>query len=280
MDNLMSEAAAKNFEKMCWDIDDTIETLKREGVVILNKVLALDECARYRGRLEQQLIERRTGDSYCGNETNQVLDNYFMTDPELLGLLYQDITDKVMRRMIDDDYVLISPSARNRRIIENTKFGIKTSGVGWHTDSRYVGGQGIKPSLCYMSILAIDPFELKNGATHYVPRSHLLYKRPQDRDEDLDFESMLMPAGAMAIIDTALWHRVGDATTKSRWGVFNTFGPWFMKPYHRFHEMFDQEQMDGFPTIIRQLLHWDSIPPKHHDESMVTLRRVRKLLNM
>jgi len=183
-----------------------------------------------------------------------------------------------MRRMIDDDYMLISPSARNRRLIKDASFGRKTSGVGWHTDSRFIGGEGIKPSLCYMSILAIDQFDVTNGATHYIPRSHLLYRRPDDRDADLDFEFMTMPRGTMAIIDTALWHRIGEATTSSRWGVFNTYGPWFMKPYHRFHDMFSAEQMENFSPITRQLLHWDAVPPKHHDESMVTLRRVHDRL--
>lgn len=263
---------------MQFDVDALVATLKADGLVVLNDVLPQGECSEYRERLDRQLEARIAAGSYCGNETNQVLDNYFLTDTGLLDLLYQDVTDRVMRRVIDDDYVLISPSARNRRTMGDRSFGKKTSGVGWHTDARYVGGEGIKPSLCYMSILCVDEFTRANGATHYIPRSHLRYQRPTDRDALLDFEYMLVPRGGMVILDTALWHRVGEPTSGSRWGVFNTYGPWFVKPYHRFHEMFPREQSDRFPPIIRQLLHLDSVPPRDHDESMITLRRVRERL--
>lgn len=276
----IAETVSASHRNDDWDVDAIVDELKSEGVVILKDVLSPEECNHYRAKLDRQLEERRASGSYCGNETNQVLDNYFMTDPELLDLLYQDVTDQVMRRMIDDDYVLISPSARNRRLMANADFGKKTSGVGWHTDSRFIGGKGIQPSLCYMTILCVDEFGKDNGATHYLPASHLRYQRPPDRDAEFDFEYILVPRGGMVIFDTALWHRVGDPTTQSRWGVFNTYGPWFMKPYHRFNEMFSPEQLAGFPPIIRQLLHVDSQPPRDHDESMVTLRRVRERLGI
>lgn len=270
----ISEVTSQSAQAQPLDVDAIVKALKSEGIVILENVLSHRECDSYRGALERQLADRRAKGSYCGNETNQVIDNYFMTDPALLDLLYQDVTDQVMRRMIDNDYVLISPSARNRRLMPE-RFGKKTSGVGWHTDARYMGGKGIQPSLCYMTTLCIDEFSKENGATHYVPGSHLRYERPKDRDAKLDYEYMLAPRGSMVIFDTALWHRVGDPTAQSRWGVFNTYGPWFIKPYHRFNEMFSAKQFASFPPIIRQLLHLDSQPPRDHDESMVTLRRVR-----
>lgn len=258
------------------DVNSLVADLHTEGVVVVRNVLSEEQCNFYRDRLDRQLEERIETSSYCGNETNQVLDNYFQTDQELLPLIYQELTDRVMRQMIDDDYVLISPSARNRRTLSGVEFGRKTSGIGWHTDSRFIqGGQGFRPSLCYMTILCVDAFTEENGATHYVPKSHLRYQRPTDRDADLDYEFLTAPLGAMVIFDTALWHRIGDGSAKSRWGVFNTYGPWFMKPYHRFDEMVSNTTLDEMPPVFRQLLHLDSLPPKDHNESMITLRRVR-----
>lgn len=258
-----------------YDVDVIVEGLQENGVVILQNLFSKEEAELYKERLNKQLDDRINKSEFCGNNTNQVLDNYFQNDHELLNLIYQEVTDKVMRRMIDDDYVLISPSARNRRLMQK-KFGRKTSGVGWHTDSRFIGGQGIRPSLCYMSIICLDEFGKNNGATHYVPNSHLRYMRPQDRDAEFPFEYMEAKQGDMVLFDTALWHRVGDASENSRWGVFNTYGPWFMKPYHRFNEMFLDEDVATFSPIIRQLLHFDARPPKDHNESMITLRRVRE----
>lgn len=260
-----------------YDADAIVKSLRENGVAILRNLLTEDEAQFYKKLLDDQLEARITNSEYCGNNQNQVLDNYFQSDHSLLDLIYQDITDQVMRKMIDDDYVLVSPSARNRRLM-NSEFGRKTSGIGWHTDSRFIGGQGIRPSLCYMSIICMDEFGKHNGATHYIPNSHLRYQRPEDRDADLKFDYMLANQGDMVLFDTALWHRIGEASEDSRWGVFNTYGPWFMKPYHRFNEMFSDAEAATLPPKIRQLLHFDALPPRDHNESMITLRRVRELV--
>jgi len=257
------------------DVDSVVSAIQNVGVVVVEGYFDDAFCDKYRAQLDAQLEERIATKSYCGNEENQVLDNYFMGHPELLDLLYQDLTDSVMRRLIDDDYVLISPSARNRRNMPDRSFGKRTSGHGWHTDSRFIGGgKGFNPSLCYMSIICVDGFTRTNGATHFIPKSHLRYERPSQRDAEVPFEYLEAPKGSLVIFDTALWHRIGPASEQSRWGVFNTYGPWFMKPYHRFLDMFAPEQVEGFSPVIRQLLHWDSWPPRDHDERMVTLRRV------
>lgn len=246
-----------------------------DGLVVLENVFDQEYCDKYKKILDDILSSRIDSNSYCGNNENQVLDNYFLDNHSLLNLIYQDITDKVMRLLIDDDYVLISPSARNRRILDIKQFGKPTSGHGWHTDSRFIqSGKGLNPSLCYMTIICIEDFGADNGATHYIPKSHSLYKRPEDRDADLEFEIISAKKGSLVIFDTALWHRIGPVSSKSRWGVFNTYGPWFMKPYHRFYDMFNQEESSKFPQIIRQLLHFNSITPLDHNERMATLRRV------
>ena len=246
-----------------------------DGLVVLENVFDQEYCDKYKQILDDVLSNRIDSNSYCGNNENQVLDNYFLDNHSLLNLIYQDITDKVMRLLIDDDYVLISPSARNRRILDIKQFGKPTSGHGWHTDSRFIqSGKGLNPSLCYMTIICIEDFGADNGATHYIPKSHSLYKRPEDRDADLEFEIISAKKGSLVIFDTALWHRVGPVSSKSRWGVFNTYGPWFMKPYHRFYDMFNQEESSKFPQIIRQLLHFNSITPLDHNERMATLRRI------
>lgn len=257
--------------------DHVTSTILEDGFVRIDGVLTRAACDSVRASLDHCLEARIANDHYWGNIENQVLDNYFVDDPDLVDLIYQPLTDAVMRRLIDDDYVLISPSARNRRLMGEGALERTTSGMGWHTDSRFIqGGQGFRPSLCYMTILMIDSFGAENGATHILPGSQKRYRRPEDRDADLPFDYLLGDVGAMVIFDTALWHRVGEPSRESRWGVFNTYGPWFMKPYHRFTELFSSEQVDSMSPIMRQLLHFDSTPPRDHNESMITLRRVRE----
>lgn len=258
------------------DVDAVVKELKSEGVVVVDGCISVNDCEEIKAKLDRVVAERIQNGIYCGTPSNPVLDNYFMDDNSLVKLIYQELTDSVMRLLIDDDYVLISPSARNRQLTALNTGSERVSGVGWHTDSRYIqGGMGVCPSLCYMSILCLDDFNEENGATEFLPRSHLKYVRPPNRKNIKGPKKVLEAAqGSIVFLDTGLWHRVGEAGIKSRWGVFNTYGPWFVKPYHQFSKMFTEDVLQTFDPLIRQLLHCDSTPPISHLERMATLRRV------
>ena len=259
-------------------IDRIISELRADGISVAEGVLSKSECAAYIRALEGILTERQRSGVFVGNERYQVIYNYFQGHPELFGLTYQDITDQVMSRMIDQDYVLISPSARNRQLRGAVNNARPTSGIGWHFDTRSIGHEAkpLRPSPIYFSVVALDDLTEKNGATFYIPGSHLQYTRPPDRSADLPSKVLEAKAGSIAFFDAALWHKVGEPSDLSRWAIFNMFGPWWMKPYFRFTEMFSPEQLASFPPKIRQLLHYDSTPPKDHTESTITLRRVRE----
>ena len=251
--------------------------LREQGITCVPGVLSKAECRNYVSNLEAILEERMNQGEFVGNERYQVIYNYFLGRPDMFGLMYQDTTDTIMTEIIDQDYVLVSPSARNRQIRTNMMRSVPTSGVGWHTDSRFIGKtpKMLRPTPIYFSVVALDDLSKDNGATFYIPASHQWYRRPENRDAELESLVLEAEAGSVIYFDAALWHRVGDPGVRSRWVIFNMFGPWFMKPYFRFHEMFSPAEMETFPPKIRQLLHWDSLPPKDHRELTITLRRVR-----
>lgn len=257
-----------------------VKKVREDGIAVVDNYFDVPECHAYVDKLEDIFADRYAKGIYCGNHEYQVIYNYFQGRPDMFRLLYQDLTDVVMRSLIDDDYVLISPSARNRRVRSGVESKRATSGVGWHVDTRFVGAPPVafRPSPIYFAVLALEDFTSENGATAFIRGSHQWYKRPEDRNAALDDEALEAKAGALIFFDSALWHKVGDPGVASRWSVFNMFGPWFIKPYFRFHEMFTAEEMESFPSKVRQLLHWDSVPPRDHSESTVTLRRVRKML--
>ena len=84
--------------------------------------------------------------------------------------------------------------------------------------------------------------------------------------------------GSIAFFDAALWHAVGRSSKKSRWGVFNMYGPWFMKPYYDFGCMFTDKKFESMTPLQQQLLHYDSRPVPNIDAGFATLRRVRDKL--
>ncbi len=248
-----------------------IKEVRKNGMSIVRNYLTPKECLECIKYFEKIYLKRKKNKEYIGNAGYQILENYFIEDPKFLSLIHSKLLEQVMNQLIDSDYVLISPSARNSRIQNNSKIQAKTSGVGWHTDTRYISKKAIK--LCYMTTTILEDFDKESGATEYVPDSHLKSIRPK-RNGKYRSKRFIASAGSIIFWDPCLWHRVGEATSKSRWGIFNTYGPWFVKPYHQFHRMFKKEVSSKFSPEIRQLLHFDSTPPKDHNEKMATLRRV------
>ena len=250
-----------------------IKEVRKKGISIVKNYLTPKECLECIQYFEKIYLKRKKNKEYIGNADYQILENYFIEDPKFLFLIHSKLIERVMNRLIDSDYVLISPSARNRRIQNNRKIHAKTSGVGWHNDTRYISKKAIRPSMSYMTTIILEDFNKGSGVTEYVPYSHLKSIRPK-RDAKYKAKQFIAPAGSIIFWDSCLWHRVGKASPKSRWGVFNTYGPWFVKPYHQFYKMFKEKISSKFSPEIRQLLHFDSIPPKDQNERMATLRRV------
>ena len=255
-------------------VDSIVKDVRIDGARIVPGVFSEDECAGFISILEQKLKQQVSAGGYFGTNTTQVLYTYFYGHAELYPLFAHPLIDAVMTDLIDKDYVLISPSARNPRIRDDLPEGRKTSGVGWHTDSRVANpatGDLYRPSLSYYAAVALEPFTRGNSATRYVPRSHLLYKKPTDRETDLKCEILEAKPGSMVFFDSALWHRTGVPGTDSRWSIFNMYGPWFMKPYFRFAENFSAEELANLPPNIKKLLHLHSTPPINPDERISTV---------
>lgn len=260
--------------KSASDSKTIIAQVKDLGVSIIPNFFPKTDCDRYVAILEQILSERVKNGTYFGSNKSQVIYNYFLHNPELFALVHNQMIDEVMKKLIDEDFVLISPSARNPRIRHDLPEGHKTSGVGWHNDSRVYNKQDgslYRPSMSFYAAVALEEFNMNNASTHFVPSSHLRYQKPLDRNAVLDHETFLAPVGSLIFFDSALWHKVGDSTFNSRWSIFNMYGPWFMKPYFRFPENYGAEQVERLPAAIKKILHFNSTPPRNEIEGLNTL---------
>ena len=152
----------------------------------------------------------------------------------------------------------------NPPAIKLVALGIRTLVISG--DAVLIGVSGTSCSLLF------DDFEASNGATKYVPRSHLFRDRPE-READYEYEYMVGSAGDLLIFDCGMWHRAGEPSDKDRWGLFSFYGPWFMKPYFAFPEMLGSERGKVLSKRLRHLLHYTSIPPVNDEERSNTLVR-------
>jgi ectoine hydroxylase-related dioxygenase (phytanoyl-CoA dioxygenase family) len=79
----------------------------------------------------------------------------------------------------------------------------------------------------------IDDFTAENGATCFVPGSHLLNRAPR-ADDDREAVPMEAPAGSLVVFESRVWHRTGHNRTadQRRAGIFG----WYTRPIYRTQE--------------------------------------------
>jgi len=260
------------------DTDLILKEIKNNGFYIFKNFLSKKKCTFFINELNHIQKLRINKNEFIGNNENQVLYNYFIENEELLSFVYNDNIFNIISKIIDEDHVLTSASARNKCLKKEFKSDVTTSGIGWHTDARYLNNNRlIKPSISYFVIYLLEDYNIKNGATQYVPNSHKLRTRPI-RNKNYNFKTFNAKAGSVIIMDTALYHRAGLSTTLSRWSIFNMYSSWFVKPYFQFNKMFNSKKLSNMSPKLKQLLHLDSTPPLDHKKQRATLKRVQKLL--
>lgn len=255
------------------DLPSKLNNFKETGLEIFPEIVDKNLCESYVSKLKKILDLRKNDNKYIGDKSNEVLYTFFREDLALSSLITLPLVNEIMINLIDPDYVLISSQARNRTNSKKINIKNNSGGIGWHTDGRFVGKHLLKPSLCYTIIIALEDFTRDNGSTRYITNSHKKKNKPE-RNKDYSFSTLQMPAGSIALMDTSIWHTAGPPTDKSRWSVFNMYGPWFVKPYFSYVDNFNGEEIKKFSPLLHKLLHFDSTPPLNENERLATLMRV------
>lgn len=253
------------------DVRQKISEIRENGFTCFPNYINKEECEKYIDISEGVLEKLKVSNEYfMSNDAHYIL-SPFQYDEIFLKLIYDPLKDKILKELLDEDYTLISSSINNPKMkkIVNKK-GEKISGDDWHTDSRVLGGKRLDSGFCYLNVIMLDDFTLKNGGTHYVPGSHLRRDIP-DRQGSYKYNVMEGKAGTMVIMDSGIWHRRGNLSDTSRWSMFNLYGPWFMKPYYRFYDMMGESFGKRASKEIRRLLHYNSIPPVNEKDRVATL---------
>ena len=111
------------------------------------------------------------------------------------------------------------------------------------------------PPLMCVSMWAITDFTAANGATLFVPGSHLNDHTP---DYDSEYETLPaeMKAGTVMIFDGALWHGGGANTTEDDWrlGVNVQYCQGWMRTQQNHYLGVPRERLASMPERLLELL--------------------------
>ncbi len=255
-------------------LEEHVRQIKNDGLTFIPNAFSGKECEDIKSKLDN-IIDNFTKKNIIGaNKNSQIIYNPFRHDIDLIKLIFHKKVDKILKQVLDEDYVLIQCSTVNRKVSPHlTLRPTKDPGTDWHTDTRYLGNKKISPGFTYLVIAMFDDFRDDNSATMYVPKSHLLSNIPK-RQGKYKYKSLLGKKGTIVIMDTGIVHKSGEASLRDRWSMFSIYGGWFVKPYYRFWDMFTKKEIMKFDKTYKKLLHFNSIPPKHEEERLSTLTKL------
>lgn len=241
-----------------------VNEINKNGFSIIENIFTKKECEEYIQKCEELLSSFLKKKQVASFSTEaQDMDNPFQYDSFFFKQVYFKKIDKLLKTLLDEDYVLINSNLINRRKFYHPHiYNTSSRAAEWHTDSRYLGGKRLGKGLSYIVYVALEDFSVENGGTCYIPKSHLITKIPK-RKANYKHKVLTLKRGNMIIFDSGLWHKGGKSTNKSRWSIFNYYGPWWMKPYFSYDKMLGKKKIKNLNTNLKKMLHYFSTPPKN-----------------
>lgn len=103
------------------------------------------------------------------------------------------------------------------------------------------------------ALIALDDFDVENGATHVVPYSHK-WDRPVD--QDVETVQVTMRAGSMLMWEGGLWHGGGANTTsgRERMGLFMSHCVSYLRPQENQLISVPRDVARQMPKTLQRLL--------------------------
>ena len=110
------------------------------------------------------------------------------------------------------------------------------------------------PSFVCNALIAIDDFEIENGATHIVPYSHRWYDRRPD--QSIDTLQVEMKSGTMLMWEGGLWHGGGANVSKDRerLGFFMSHQVAYLRPQEIQLVSVPRDEVRKMPEKLQRLL--------------------------
>ena len=247
-----------------------INEITRKGYCIVNDVFHKKEIEKYKTNIKYIYKRRLKLGLSVGSTNNQCIYNFFQENLDLMPLVYIKKIDKILEKLLDENYVLQSSNAQNRQIekIEKNKKNFKI-GNNWHTDSRYLNNKRISNGFSYLVIIALEDFTKDTASTQYIKDSLKDFSKPK-RFAQKKYNTLEMKSGSICIMDTGITHRGGKPTKTSRWSIFNIYSPWFVKPYFNYKKLLGKKSK-RLNKKEKKILHFFSEPPTSHNKRVNTI---------
>lgn len=198
-----------------------IEEFKRLGYCVLTNVLSETVLEKARKKIEEvyAIQEKELGQDLTLSMLNDsnIARALLAYDDFFAQFAYDPIVVPYMEALLGEHYLLSSQVA----ILNQPHQGHYQ--YSWHRDLNYQHFTSSRP-LAVQALYSIEPFSRETGGTVILPGSHLFEEFPSEqyiRNHAIQVEC---PAGSVLLVNSMVFHRTGENTSKSvRRAINNIF---------------------------------------------------------
>lgn len=238
------------------------EAIRRDGFAVIGPIVGADTVARMREALETAAaedIERWSSNPWYKDQW--MVHNLLVRDDVFLDFLENATMHEYLSRLLSPSCILYA----------YTSSSLPANGSNFsrriHVDSQaetvgYITNVGV--------LLALDDFSDDNGATYYLPGSHLSLEAPGN-DEFFERAVRVYPkAGQAVIFNARTYHYGGTNTTASpRHAITLNVCRHWMKQRFDYPRMLDRRQLDRLGPVGKRFVGMDSRIPAGLEEYYV-----------
>ncbi len=231
--------------------DADLDTLARDGYVLLDGLLTAEQCEQIRAA-SGPLLDRTGRNTFEGERTQRVYSvltktracDHLVDHPRVLALL---------DRLFLPNYLLSQLQVINIQPGESAQI--------LHYDDAFYPVSRPRPALGAATVWSIDPFTAENGATVVLPGSHRWDegRRPAAGDRRVP---VVMPPGSCVFFVGTLWHGAGaNSSDQARLAVTAQYCEPWLRPQEAFTLSTDPDTVRAVSEDIRRMLGYSIHPP-------------------
>jgi ectoine hydroxylase-related dioxygenase (phytanoyl-CoA dioxygenase family) len=232
--------------------EDIARRLAEDGYVVVTDMMSGDNVVTAKADLDRVLTTTKTGrNAFEGFSTQRVYALFAKTrtfDEAATHPLLLDVLDRVLGH-----YQLSAPVG--------IRIGPGEKAQILHCDDAIYPMPKPHPTVVVNTMWPLDPFTDENGATRFVPGSHLWEPDRHPTDADRVATATMSPGSAMFYLGS-LWHGGGaNQTDKPRLGVILEYVVAWLRPQENHCLAVPRDVVRQLPERLQELLGYNIYPP-------------------
>lgn len=241
-------------------VEEAKRQLAEHGLTIIEGVLDAGGIDRVRTALQRGIEAdaangvRLHGFSFDPDTHNTRVFNLIGKDQAFRDLVQHPVAIDLARHLLDGPFLLSNFSANV------TAPG--SGAMGMHADQGYVPAPWPPYPLAINVAWALDDFTVENGATRFVPGSHLKDHGPGRSGERAETIPITCKAGSIFVMDGRVWHQTGANTSRSatRAGLFAYYVRPFIRPQWNWYLTLPPAIVREASPLLREMLGYEHNP--------------------